>query len=152
MPAGTLTALHTACFDDPWNTRDFSEMLAQPEVWGFTACPDMMPLSTPLLSSPLAFILCRSMADEAEILTLATHPDARRRGMARRLVEVALEEARLRGCIALHLEVAAGNIAAIGLYASLGFSPSGRRKGYYRTKMGREDAILLRISCDSHSA
>ena len=38
------------------------------------------------------------------------------------------------------------NAAARALYASAGFLVDGRRKAYYRTAEGREDALLM--SCD----
>lgn len=52
--------------------------------------------------------------------------DARRRGLGRRLVEAALDEARRRAGIAqLHLTVTEGNPAAETLYAQCGFVPFG---------------------------
>jgi ribosomal-protein-alanine N-acetyltransferase len=41
------------------------------------------------------------------------------------------------------LEVRASNLAAIGLYRSMGFADIGLRRDYYRTENGREDAILM---------
>ena len=42
------------------------------------------------------FLIARKAEDEAEILTLAVHPDCRRAGLARALVETAMT--RLRRC------------------------------------------------------
>ena len=47
----------------------------------------------------------------------------------------------------LHLEVAATNAAALGLYKRLGFEEIGRRKGYYdRPGAPPEDAINLSLA------
>ncbi len=88
------------------------------------------------------FVLARVAADEAEVLTLAVMPEARRAGLGRALMVAAMEAAVVRGAAAMLLEVAEGNGAARGLYAALGFSVVGRRRRYY----GAEDALVLRAS------
>lgn len=55
------------------------------------------------------------------ISTVATHPDYRGRGIARRLMEKALEHIRGRGGELALLNVRANNAPAINLYESLGF-------------------------------
>ncbi|MBY0338017.1 MAG: GNAT family N-acetyltransferase [Acetobacteraceae bacterium] len=89
------------------------------------------------------FILARVAADEAEILTLAVVPEARRQGVATALVEAACAAALLAGARVMFLEVAEDNGAARALYAALGFAVAGRRRGYYGP--GR-DALLLRAA------
>lgn len=76
---------------------------------------------------------------EAEILNLAVHPSARRRGVARALLRALLET--LDGEV--FLEVRASNLAAIALYESLGFSPVGTRSGYYAHPP--EDGVVLKF-------
>ncbi len=87
------------------------------------------------------FILVREAAGEAEILTLAVAPRARRQGLGRTLVDAAI--ARL-GSADLFLEVAADNIAAIALYQQNGFTQAGVRRGYYARPGGAVDALLLK--------
>ena len=43
----------------------------------------------------------------------------------------------------LFLEVRVSNTRAIALYRSAGFQEISRRKGYYPTRDGREDAIVM---------
>ncbi|MGC8856235.1 MAG: ribosomal protein S18-alanine N-acetyltransferase [Anaerolineae bacterium] len=81
------------------------------------------------------------IVDEAHVATLATHPDFRRQGIARRLLAHALGEARREGARRAFLEVRASNQAAQDLYRSLGFVEDGRRPKYY--KDNGEDAILM---------
>ncbi|MDM7937437.1 MAG: GNAT family N-acetyltransferase [Cyanobium sp. CZS 48M] len=69
--------------------------------------------------------------DELQILLVLVHPAQRRIGLARRLMGELMRQGRERGASAANLEVAAGNTAALGLYASLGFRSTGRRRGYY---------------------
>ncbi|WP_243743581.1 ribosomal protein S18-alanine N-acetyltransferase [Brevibacterium luteolum] len=77
---------------------------------------------------------------QADILTVASHPDARRQGIGRRLLDALLDHARANGVEAVHLDVRADNTAAQAMYAADGFVELDRRPGYYRDA----DAVLMR--------
>jgi ribosomal-protein-alanine N-acetyltransferase len=79
------------------------------------------------------------VVDELQIMVVAVHPDGRRRGRGRRVLKALLQEARQQGARQAALEVAAGNAAALALYAALGFRSLGRRCRYYRNG---EDALI----------
>ena len=97
-----------------------------------------------VLFESTGFVMGRAAAGEAELLTLAVQPDARRQGTGRHLVQAFLTEATARGADTAFLEVAAGNMAAIRLYERSGFTLAGRRKAYYSTHSGQaEDALIL---------
>ncbi|MGB8814096.1 MAG: GNAT family N-acetyltransferase [Paracoccaceae bacterium] len=97
-----------------------------------------------LICEPGGFVMGRVIAGEAELLTLAVAPEARRQGIGTRLVAEFLAQARLRGAEAAFLEVSADNAAAMGIYTRAGFAPVGRRKGYYVAVDGaRSDALVL---------
>ena len=82
-------------------------------------------------------------ADEAEIITVAVSPDARRCGIGRALTQRMLDDACALGASVMYLEVRASNTAARALYTVLGFAEIGVRRGYYRAP--REDAVLMRF-------
>jgi ribosomal protein S18 acetylase RimI-like enzyme len=63
--------------------------------------------------------------DSVYLYSLWLHPTVRGRGLARRLVAVALNWARVKGARTVRLRVAVDNAAARTVYESLGFSPSG---------------------------
>ena len=86
-------------------------------------------------------VLARVVADEAEILTLAVDPRLRRQGGGRLLLRAAMDSARQRGAVAMFLEAAPSNAAALALYGSAGFVQVGRRPRYYP---GGGDALVLR--------
>jgi len=88
--------------------------------------------------TPIGFVLARAAAGEAEVLLVAVAPSARRRGIARRLLDAALARSRAR---VAHLEVRASNAAAIALYERAGFVAVGRRPRYYDDG---EDALTMR--------
>jgi ribosomal-protein-alanine N-acetyltransferase len=83
----------------------------------------------------------RPAPDEAEILTLAVDPAARRQGVASALIEAFL--ARRPGRV--YLEVRRSNAPAQQLYRRFGFSPTGIRRAYYASPV--EDAIVMQAAC-----
>lgn len=88
----------------------------------------------------VGFLASRSTGPgEREILNVAVEPEFRRRGVARRLLELELAQ---RASV-YFLEVRPSNIGARKLYEKLGFREEGRRKGYYRQPP--EDAIVMRF-------
>ena len=89
-------------------------------------------------------------AGEAHILNLAVHPEFQGLGLGRRMLRHLLRLAGRRTVTEAFLEVRPSNARAIGLYRSLGFHEVGRRKGYYRDPDGREDALVLSLSLDTH--
>lgn len=82
-----------------------------------------------------------AIVDEAHITVLGTHPAHLRKGYARQVLKELLRLAIVREMKRATLEVRASNIAAISLYASLGFEEAGRRKKYYSDT--KEDALIL---------
>lgn len=136
MTPDTMARLHQAAFTTPppWRAESFAALLAEPPVFA--------------IASPCgrAFVLGRAIAGEAELLTLATHPDARRQGLARRLLARFETEARARGAEVAFLEVAETNTAACALYAASGWHRAGRRPAYYPAVAGegRVAAVIMR--------
>lgn len=114
-----MAALHGRCFTSPrpWVAAEFAAMVSD-------------PLCFTLIESD-GFLIGRIVADEAEILTLAVDPDARRRGTGARLVQGFLDEAQRQGAATVFLEVAENNLPAISLYRQAGFAQIGVRQGYY---------------------
>ena len=128
MTPAELAHLHGLCFTRPrpWQTAEFAALLDSPHAF--------------LLSRPQGFLLGRVIADEAELLTLAVAPDARRQGIARDLVGSFAATSRARGAAHAFLEVAADNAAAQTLYLAAGWAESGRRRRYYGPDL---DAIVM---------
>jgi ribosomal protein S18 acetylase RimI-like enzyme len=67
----------------------------------------------------------------ALIANVATHPDHRRRGIARALTEQAIAYARQKGAQELWLQVRDDNPTAASIYADLGFVERARRTTYH---------------------
>ena len=127
-----MAALHAAAFPASrgWSAAEFSDLLASPLCFW---CGD-----------DSAFALVRVVADEAELLTIATHPDHRRKGLARALMHAWHKDATARGARAAFLEVAEDNPGAIALYTSCGYAQTGRRPRYYpRHGSAAADALIF---------
>jgi ribosomal-protein-alanine N-acetyltransferase len=127
LHAEALATIHAAAFPpgERWDARAMAEILAMPGAFG-------------VLDVRGGLLLARSVGGEAEVLTLAVLPEARRRGLGRALLDHMLGEI---GAVPVFLEVAADNEAALALYRSAGLHPCGRRAHYYGA--GR-DALVLR--------
>jgi len=129
-----LASLHKKCFAEAWDERALKDLLASGAVARIAEENGRI----------VGFILFRTASDEAEILTIAVAPEARRAGTGRALVADASRAAAGQGAARLFLEVGVGNAAARALYTSLGFSQAGQRKAYYRTPGAEpEDALVL---------
>lgn len=132
--AAQLARRHGAAFAPEtraWSADEFGTLLASPHVY--------------LVDSDHTFSLIRVVADEAEILTLATDQGHRRQGLAQTLLQTLEVQARDLGAARLFLEVSAANAAALALYDAAGFIEVARRPAYYRSPDGaRHDALILR--------
>lgn len=127
-----MAKLHAAAFTQarPWSAKEFSSLLDQ------RFCH--------LAGDAHCFALFRVIADEAELLTIATHPDAQRQGRAMACMSLWHDEARALGATHAFLDVAADNHAAMALYTACGYVQSGSRTGYYPRPDGAAcDAILM---------
>ncbi len=91
----------------------------------------------------VAYLTAWRVADEVEVIQVATHPDARREGHARALLAAALDEARRDGALRALLEVRPSNVGAVSLYRDHGFVEVGRRARYYDDG---EDALLMALA------
>lgn len=80
--------------------------------------------------------------DTSDVMTIATLPRVRGRGLGRRLLEELVARSRAAGAERLLLEVRADNTAARGLYDSAGFRLLQTRRGYYP---GGVDALVLAL-------
>lgn len=76
-------------------------------------------------------LTCRAGGRVLRIYSLAVHPAARRRGIARLFLEEAEDFARRESLESIHLEVARTNLPAITLYRSAGFAVAGTLRDYY---------------------
>jgi ribosomal-protein-alanine N-acetyltransferase len=138
---GSVAArLHAAGFagqERSWRATEFEALLKTPGSFLFLAA--LAPGAT-----DAGVLLGRAQSGEAELLTIATAPDARRAGLARALLVCFEREARALGADHAFLEVAEDNGPARQLYSIAGWHEVGRRKAYVKRLSGpRVDAIVM---------
>lgn len=127
-----VAAIETAV-GQPWRTADFAASLA-----GGQPC-----LGWWRHGELIGYVLLQRASDDVEIVNLAISPAWQRQGQGRLLLQAVFAHAVQLGGRRLLLEVRAGNLPAQRLYARQGFVGVGRRKDYYASALGREDALLL---------
>jgi ribosomal-protein-alanine N-acetyltransferase len=115
-----LAATHKAAFgpQSGWGAGDFAGYLTDPKAL--------------ILGNEKCFALVRLAGVEAEILTLATHPDLQRQGRATALLRDALSRLRAVSVEEVFLDVSDQNTAARALYARCGFTGFALRHNYYK--------------------
>ena len=120
-----LENLHKLCFPNkPWSATDFA---------------DLKKSGCDIIASQNGFIVWRVVADEAEIITVGVHPNARRIGIASAMLVLAENDAKKRGAKKVFLEVAENNTPARVMYKNNGYTQIGVRPKYY----DGIDAILM---------
>ncbi|MCX2724470.1 ribosomal protein S18-alanine N-acetyltransferase [Roseibium salinum] len=136
-----IAEIHAASFSHGWNVDELGRMRAQDGVT-FLVARRASPYGT---RTPLGFLILRTAADEAEVITIAVHPRQRGRGIGKKLMETGFFRLYAERCHHLFLEVDAANQSALLLYRSLGFKEVGRRKGYYGSSDADGTALVMRI-------
>lgn len=136
MTPEALAQTHAAAFTEqrPWSADEFASLMSQT---GVILCGDAK-----------SFVLGRVIADEAEVLTLVTHPEHQRKGLARTALAQFLTRAQSKGATRVFLEVAETNISAKYLYLNESFLIVGHRPHYYSTNDGNKigaDVMQIRL-------
>ncbi len=135
-----MAATHQAAFTQTraWTASEFESLLSSQLVFatGDARC----------------FALVRVIADEAELLTIATHPNHQRQGLAQQVMRQWQTQAATLGATQAFLEVAAGNTPARTLYLRFMYEEVATRTGYYTRTDGTScDAIIMRRILPAHN-
>jgi ribosomal-protein-alanine N-acetyltransferase len=130
-----VIAIDRVSFSLPWPERSFRfELTDNPASRCWVAEMD---------GKLVGMIVVWLIVDEVHVATIATHPDFRRQGIAKRLLSHALRQLSNEGAQSSFLEVRASNLAAQEMYRKFGYGESGIRRRYY--KDNDEDAILMTL-------
>ena len=133
--AGRMSQLHMRCFDDPWSAISFRGLLLDTSI---------LTLGVELHGGLAAFAMAQTVAGESDILTIATAPEHRRKGLGATLISALISRLGERGVSRITLDVAEDNAPARALYQGFGFTVDARRPRYYTS--GRDvpvDAVLM---------
>lgn len=128
----SVAELEKLCFPCPWTVEQFQHALQDDFTELFGICTEE--------ESVAAYLLCSVVGDYAEILNIATHPNHRRKGHAKKLLSFWLRQKHIQG-IRIILEVRAKNFPAQNLYGLFGFKQIHVRKKYYAD----DDALVMQL-------
>ena len=127
--------LEELCFSSPWS-RESLALLCREGAVGFAAVEYINGEANVLAYGGMLTVL-----DEGQITNIATHPEARRRGLAEMVTRALVEYGEKNGIVLFSLEVRESNFAAMALYEKLGFVRAGVRKNFY--KLPTENAVIM---------
>ena len=128
-----IAQLEKICFSDPWSENSVSSELDNKLAYWLVAVEGDMVCG---------YIGSQTVMGETDMMNVAVHPDYRRKGIAKALVDRLVEDLKGMESRCLTLEVRASNTPAQKLYEKLGFIQIGKRPRYYHNP--REDALILR--------
>ena len=132
-----VAELEARCFADPWSEKALELLLSDGAYGAVCLWEGRVMAYGGVLWAPY----------EGQITNIATHPDARRKGLGAAVLEHLIAEAKSRNCEQLSLEARVSNIPAISLYERYGFEKMGLRRGFY--KHPTEDAYVMCLSLDN---
>ena len=134
--AQRLSQLHRASFHRGWGADEFEQILIERNA---------LAHRLRLGGSTIGFIVSRTAADEAEILSVAVATKYRGRGFSRDLLRTHLGHLAGHGLKTVFLEVEENNRPARALYERAGFRVVGRRDRYYKDAGGEQlNAVVMR--------
>lgn len=130
--AAAIYEVGTECFTDAWREETVANDMEKPHSQYFVA---------EAAGKILGYACYWYVLDEAQLVNIGVRKEARRQGIAARLVEEGLAAAAGKGMQSMYLEVRVSNLPAQALYRTFGFSVKALRKGVY--EMPHEDGYIM---------
>ena len=131
-----VAELEKLCFSQPWSKTSL-ELLTKDGIGVGMVC------RKDGIVCAYGGMLCA--VDEGQITNIATHPDYRKQGYGRAVVEALIKYAKNNGLDSISLEVRESNAAAISLYRNLGFKIEGKRKDCYTKPVEAALVMILQV-------
>ena len=94
----------------------------------------------------VGYLITKISSPESHILNLTIDKNYRNNGIASQFLEMVILKCRLLKSNIIFLETRLSNLPAISLYIKFGFKKIGVRQNYYKSKNGREDAVIFSMS------
>lgn len=131
-----VAELEKLCFSQPWSKTSLELLTKEGIGVGMVCRKDGIVCA-------YGGMLCA--VDEGQITNIATHPDYRKQGYGRAVVEALIKYAKNNGLDSISLEVRESNAAAISLYRDLGFKIEGKRKDFYTKPVEAALVMILQV-------
>jgi len=119
----------------PWTRGIFADCLRVGyDCWGLQVGPELA-----------GYTVQSHVAGENHLLNLCVAREFQNIGYGSILLEHAIRLARRHDCFCIFLEVRPSNRAGMALYRKNGFEVIAERPDYYRSDLGKENAIVMRL-------
>lgn len=126
-----IALIESLCFSDPWSEKAL-ELLLNESCVAFVALID---------GRVAAYGGMMIVLDEGQVINIATHPDYRRQGLARDIMNALSHSACELGLGVMFLEVREQNLPVRALYRSDGWAEVGVRKNFYSHPV--DNAVIM---------
>lgn len=130
--SAAVAEMEQQIFSDPWSEKSVMETVQQKQSVCFAA---------EKAGHILGYLLVYHAADEAEIARIAVQKEARRQGVAGKLMLALENYCEEHQIVRLLLDVRESNETARNFYTENGFAEDGIRQGFYGNPS--EDAVLM---------
>ncbi|MCX5903748.1 MAG: ribosomal protein S18-alanine N-acetyltransferase [Proteobacteria bacterium] len=134
-----VQAIEQSSFIAPWSSQLFNQELQLAVALSLIAA-----IREDGREKVIGYFCAWIVEDDCAVLRIACHPQHRRRGIGRILLQQGLTRAGARGARRASLEVRPSNESALAFYRACGFTIAGVRKGYY-PETG-EDALVMQLT------
>ncbi|MBI9011275.1 MAG: ribosomal protein S18-alanine N-acetyltransferase [Clostridiales bacterium] len=125
--------LELACFSVPWTKEAFESELLKNQLAHYIVIEEDNEI--------IGYGGVWYIMDEGHITNVAIHPEHRKKGLGKKLVQGMIDAAISHEINHMTLEVRKSNVAAIALYEHMGFEVAGVRPKYYTDN--NEDALIM---------
>lgn len=124
-------------FSTPWSLKNITDTFKNENNCFFVAKDSES-------GETVGHICLETVLDEGILTSVAVKEKYRNKGIAKKLMDSFIDEAKKRNIAFINLEVRASNAPAISLYEKYGFEKVGTRKNYYSKPT--EDALLMMLN------
>ena len=127
-------------YEYPWSRSIFSDCMKT----GYD-CQVALLARSEEASMIVGHTVVSKVADEGHLMNLCVAIKHQSLGLGRQFLLQIVDNARKASLRVMYLEVRSSNRHAFSLYRSVGFNEIGRRKNYYPSETGREDALVMSL-------
>jgi ribosomal-protein-alanine N-acetyltransferase len=127
-----VVAIERTVFSLPWSPKVFAAEVVRESA---------ICLVCEVGGEVVGYLIADAFVDVWHLMNVSVVPEHRRQSIASELLEEYFEITEAKPHRGHTLEVRVSNKAAIELYRSFGFVPTGFRRGYYSDN--REDALIM---------
>jgi ribosomal-protein-alanine N-acetyltransferase len=136
-----IQEIEKVSFPSPWSTGTFVTTLCDQRCRNIVICCH---------GEVIGYCFAFTMKTMIHLLNLAVHPKHRKKGVAKRLLNEIISDARTGNKAYVFLEVRKSNEQARLLYESMGFSHVSTWPKYYTDTREDADVMVKRLEGDPH--